>query len=152
MPHIKYPYLIAGLIALAVCFFLWLPTLIRYRITARHLQIRLFGLPIRRVRLDNIKYLGTHPVFFAEKWPNTWFPSHHRFLVIRKKRGLIKNLLITPKHRYVFKAELDHARRALGLNETRPPGNTEFLERNRTDAEKGLQGGDHFTGPIPPAH
>ncbi len=152
MPYIKNPYLTAGLIALAVCFFLWLPTLIRYRITARHLQIRLFGLPIRRVRLDNIKYLGTHPVFFAEKWPNAWFVSHHRFLVIQKKCGLIKNLVITPKHRYVFKAELDHARRALGLNETRPPGNTEFLERNRTDAEKGLQGGDHFTGPIPPAH
>lgn len=152
MPHIEHLKLIAGVVVGVVCFFLWLPTRIRYRITARHLQIRLFGIPIRRVRLDNIRYVGTARVVFAEKWPNGWFPSHHRFLVIRKRRGLIKNFIITPHQRYVFKAEIDRARQALGLDETRPPGNTEILERNKIDAERGLEGGKHFIPPIPPPH
>ena len=109
-------------------------------------------LPVRWLRLENIKYVGTAHVFFTEKWPNAWFPSHHRYLVIRKRRGLIKNFTITPRHRYVVKGEIDRAREALGLENTRPPGNTEFLEKNKTDAENGLRAGDHFTGPIPPAH
>lgn len=148
----EHVYLIAGLIAALGGLYCFLPLFIRYRITARHLQVRLLGIPIRRVRLDNIKYVGTTHVRFAEKWPNGWFPSHHRFLVIRKRRGLIKNFIITPRQRYVFKAEIDRARQALGLDETRPPGNTEILERNKTDAEKGLEGGTHLTRPLPPTH
>ena len=145
-----YPYLI--LAAVLVLFVLWLPSRVRYRITVRHLQILIFGIPVRRLRLDNIKYVGTARVYIAEKWPNGWFPSHHRLLVIRKRRGLIKNFIITPRNRYVVKAEIDRAREALGLENTRPPGNTEFLEKNKADAENGLRAGDHFTGPIPPAH
>ena len=39
-----------------------------------------------------------------------------RILVIEKRRGLIKRLVITPEQRYVFKAELDRAIRAcMGL-------------------------------------
>lgn len=150
MQIIKEIYPVLILVAGALLFLLWLPTRIRYRVTARHLQVRIFGIPIRRLRLDNIRYVGTARIFLAEKWPNTWFPSHHRVLVIRKRRGLIKNFVITPRHRYVVKGEIDRAREALGLENTRPPGNTEFLEKNKTDAENGLRAGDPFTGPFPP--
>ena len=145
-----YPVLILAVVVLL--FLLWLPSRIRYRVTARHLQILIFGIPVRWLRLDNIKYVGTARVYIAEKWPNGWFPSHQRRLVIRKRRGLIKNFIITPRNRYVVKAEIDRAREALGLENTRPPGNTEFLEKNKADAENGLRGGDHSTGPVPPAH
>jgi len=35
-------------------------------------------------------------------------PSH-RILVIRRRRGWLKDFIITPKNRYVFKAELEQA-------------------------------------------
>ncbi len=84
-------------------------TTIRYHVTARCLRITWLGLPVRWVRLLNIKHIGTQRLFWAEKWCNTLSPGN-RYLVIHKKSGLLKNLVITPKNHFVFKAELDRAR------------------------------------------
>jgi len=82
---------------------------IRYRITPRYLKIVwLWFIPVRVVRLSNIKYVSPKQIFWAEKWYNT-FNVGNRWMVITKRRGLIKELAISPRNPFVFKAELDRA-------------------------------------------
>jgi len=90
---------------------LWSAATIRYRVTERHLRISWLGLPLRWVRLENIKHVGNRPVFWAERWPSALFDSH-RMLVIRRRRGLFRNLVITPKYPFEFKALLERATQA----------------------------------------
>ncbi len=85
---------------------------IRYHVTRRFLKITWLGLPVRLVRLKNIAHIGSSPVFWAEKWPNAFKPGNRR-LVLLKRSGLIKHLVITPKNHFVFKAELDKAMKHL---------------------------------------
>ncbi|MEW6160804.1 MAG: hypothetical protein AB1813_25530 [Verrucomicrobiota bacterium] len=102
------------LIGLAVVFVLtglvaWLCSRIRYCITPRNLQILLFGFPIRQIPLEEIETITKRkPSSMAEHWYNTFKPSH-RTLLIRRTRGWCKNLVITPRNRYVFKADLERA-------------------------------------------
>jgi hypothetical protein len=81
---------------------------IRYVLTGRHLKVTLFGLCLRRIRLADIDGVSKRQAHWAEKWYNTLKPSH-RILVIRRRRGWFKNFIITPKNRYVFKAEPEQA-------------------------------------------
>ncbi len=99
---------------------LWSAASIRYRVTAKHLQVFWLGLPIRWVRLLDIKHIGNRPVFWAERWPNTLWDSR-RMLVIRRRHGLFKNLVITPQYPFEFKATLDQARQA-ALASANPAG------------------------------
>ncbi|MBI1178131.1 hypothetical protein GC207_11915 [bacterium] len=103
--------IVSGLIVLVVAVLVLIP-LIRYRITHHWLLITLFGIPIRWVSLKNIRYVTDHAKEFAESWPNTHSPKA-RILFIRKRRGLFRTLKITPLKRFVFKAELEKAIRAL---------------------------------------
>jgi hypothetical protein len=64
----------------------WSITSIRYRITAKRLLVTWLGLPVRWIRLENIKHIGTRPGFWTERWPNVLF-ENGRTLVIRRKRG-----------------------------------------------------------------
>jgi|GEM_PF-2766175 hypothetical protein len=84
---------------------------IRYRITERHLVISWLGIPVRWVRLDRIRSVGTTPVWWAERWPNAlrW---RGRYLVVRKQGWLFKHMIITPRNPFVFRAELLRARDA----------------------------------------
>jgi hypothetical protein len=86
----------------------WLRTCLRYRITQKHLKVTLFGIPVRRVRLTNIESVGKSRNGWGEHWWNTWRPFRRK-LVIRKRRGLFKEIIITPRFRYEFKAELERA-------------------------------------------
>jgi hypothetical protein len=83
-----------------------------YRITPRHLVVAWLGVPVRRVRLETIRSVGTTPVWWAERWPCAlnW---RGRYLVVRRTRGLFRNMVITPKNPFVFRAELYRARDAL---------------------------------------
>jgi hypothetical protein len=85
---------------------------LRYAITERHLKVTLFGLCLRRIRLADIESISKRPSPWAEKWPTTLRPSH-RTLVIRRRSGLFKVFVITPRNRYVFRNELE--RRMSGL-------------------------------------
>ena len=89
---------------------LWSAATIRYRVTKRHLRISWLGLPLRWVPLSSIKHVGNRPVFWAERWPSTLFDSH-RMLVIRRRRALFRNLVITPQYPFEFKAALEKASR-----------------------------------------
>src|SRR5262245_50604784 len=82
---------------------------IRYRITPRYLKIVwLWFIPVRLVRLSNIKQVSPKQIFWAEKWYNT-FHVGNRWMVITKHRGLMKELAISPRSPFVFKAELERA-------------------------------------------
>jgi hypothetical protein len=82
---------------------------IRYKITPRYLKILwLWFIPIRLIRLSHIRYVSPKPVFWAEKWYNT-FQVANRWLVITRRRGLFKELVISPRSPFVFKAELERA-------------------------------------------
>jgi hypothetical protein len=100
-----------ALIALILAYLVIIP-LIRYRITSRWLLITLLGVPLRWVSLKNIRFITDHCKEAAEHWPNTHNPKT-RTLVLRKRHGLFRNLVITPYKRFVFKAELEKAIRAL---------------------------------------
>lgn len=89
--------------------FAWLVTCVRYLITSRHVKVILFGVCLRRIRLEDIESVTKrHPARWSENWWNTLHPSH-RTLVIRRHRGLFKSIVITPRNRYVFKANLEKA-------------------------------------------
>ena len=83
----------------------------RYRVTPTHLQIFWLGLPVRRLRLEDIKRIGTRPVLWAERWPNSW--DRGRVLVIRRHTGWFRNFLITPNFPFEFLNTLEQARKAL---------------------------------------
>jgi len=87
---------------------LWLPTQLRYRITNKHFEITLFGIPLRWVRLQDILLVSKSRTRWAEPWSNTWRTSRRR-IVIQKSGGLFKNIIVTPQFRYEFKAVLERA-------------------------------------------
>jgi hypothetical protein len=98
---------LAGVFVLMGLIF-WLRTQLRYRITQKHLKVTLFGVPLRRVRLTNIEHVGKRRTGWGEHWWNTWRPFRRK-LVIQRRRGLLKDFVITPPFRYEFKAELERA-------------------------------------------
>ncbi len=98
---------------------------IRYHITPTHLKITWLGLLIRRIRLDDIKRVGTRPVVWAERWPNT-LRNNGRLLVIRRRSGWLRSLVITPEYPFEFRNQLEQARKATAetssIFSTNPPG------------------------------
>jgi hypothetical protein len=102
-------------ILVAILLFLWLLRRIRYRIGSRHVKVIFFGLTIRRIALESIDSVSKRRgEGLAEHWWNTTHPKH-RMLVLRRRRGLCRNFVITPKNRYVFKTDLERAmQRAAG--------------------------------------
>lgn len=106
---------------------IWLKTKLRYQLTSQDFRITLFGFRLRRVPLERIQSVTKRrPAGLAENWSNTLHPSH-RMLFIRLNRGLRKNLIITPRNRYVFKTELE--RTMAKLNPSAPlPSSSQDLE------------------------
>ena len=90
----------------------WAASFLRYAVEPPYLKINWLGLTLRRIRLDDIKGISTRPVWFAERWRNT-FHSADRRLVIRRRTGWCRNFVITPRHRYMFRAEMLNARDGL---------------------------------------
>lgn len=66
---------------------------IRYRVGPRHFIVTLLGVPVRRVRLDNIKYMNTAAPALAEAWHCRLFPPPHSILVITLACSLHAELL-----------------------------------------------------------
>ncbi len=102
------PYLTGIAILVAVVFILWLPTRIDYRVTARDFRITLLGIPLRRIPIGDIDHITTHHERWAEQWWNTCQPLRRRLMIVRR-RGWIRNLVVTPRYRYELKAALEKA-------------------------------------------
>jgi len=98
-------------VLIGILLFLWLVRQIRYRIGSRHVKVILFGIALRRVALANIETVSKR---CADGWSEHWWSTmkpKHRMLVLRRRRGLFKNFVITPRNRYVFKTDLERALR-----------------------------------------
>lgn len=100
-----------GLAALILAVLLIIPT-IKYRVTENNLVISALGVPVRWVSLKNIRYLTDHSTKVSEPWPNC-YTTLGRTLFIRKRRGILRTLMISPIKRFVFKAEVERAIREL---------------------------------------
>lgn len=93
---------------------------VRYRITDHWLVIFWLGMPVRWLRLKNIKQITVQRRFWVERWFNSLRPGN-RYLLIEKNFGLIfRHLAITPRNHLIFKAELAAARDRLLASRTKP--------------------------------
>jgi hypothetical protein len=81
---------------------------LRYRITRRHVRITVLGVCVRRIRLEDIESISKRAGSWAEHWENTWRPKHRR-LVIHRRRGWIRDIIVTPSFRYEFWTALEQA-------------------------------------------
>jgi hypothetical protein len=87
-----------GLVVMAAMFSL------RYRITETEIQIRILGIPLRKIRLRDIAEIKRGKALLGENWVVP-LPGRE-MVVITKKKGLIKNINITPPHADAFIAEV----------------------------------------------
>ncbi len=127
-----YAWLIIGLVLLTLLL-IWLTSRLRYRITATHMEVTLFGVCARRIAFGNIERVSKRPPTFSENWGNTLKPEPRR-LVIHRKKGLLKEFSITPMNRYLFKAELERAMQGLGLGNASSATVAMTEEREREQA------------------
>lgn len=96
----------------------------RYRVSPRHLTVTVLGIPVRWIRLDDIRYMSTEPVRFAERWHNQLFPKPQTMLVIHRRHGWVRKLVLTPHQRFALMAEISRARDALVASEGVMTGHT----------------------------
>jgi hypothetical protein len=110
-------------------------TTIRYQITSSHLVVRWLGLAVRSIPLGSIRRVVAQRAHWAEKWGNT-LQRTNRHLIICRRCGFFKRLVITPKQHMVFKAELERARErhlaALAQIPERSPAQPGFLRAKMT--------------------
>jgi hypothetical protein len=92
--------------AATVVFVLWARTRLNYRIIDGHVEIRWLSLRLRRFPLADIEGISKYRHAWAEHWENTWRPAHKR-LVIHRRRGWLRDIVITPSYRYEFMRELE---------------------------------------------
>lgn len=112
----------------------WLTTQFQYRITRTHLEVTLFGFVVRRLPLTSIRAMSTRRLRegeWGEQWWNTLKPSR-RFLTLKLHSGFFRYFVLTPNHRYIFKAELKQA-----IGELR--GGHTVIDETETDAEAGSE-------------
>ena len=76
-----------------------------YHIEEPHLVIRLWGVPLRKLDLREVRRISKYYEGRAEIWANAFFIRKRR-LVLKRRTGLFKNFVISPTHRYAFKRKL----------------------------------------------
>lgn len=93
-----------GGVFLGLGLLVWLRSQITYRVGRESLRVMLFNFTLRRVPLQNIKRVSKRVHGAAERWANTFWPSHRQLVI--HHTGSTRPLVITPANRYVVKAEL----------------------------------------------
>ena len=104
-------YLLLGIAAVVVLLY-WSLRAVSYDLTKRYLRIKLLGIPVRRILLTDITAISRQPVWYSEKWHNTWRVGNRR-LMIQKRRGLSRIISISPESPFVFRAQIVNARNLL---------------------------------------
>ena len=77
---------------------------LRYWITETKIQIRILGIPVRKIKLRDIAEIKKGKAMLGENWAVP-FPGRE-MVVITKKKGLIKNINITSPQADAFIAEV----------------------------------------------
>ena len=129
---------LGALIVAFIC--AWLITRIRYRVGSRHVKVLLFGVCIRRFPIASIESVSKRRgTGLAEHWWSTMQPKH-RMLVLRRRRGICRNFIITPKNRYVFKTDVERALRRINGDSAAAMSDMEEVESAPEEAPKVQQG------------
>ena len=80
-------------------------TRIRYVIDDRYLRVVWFGVTRRKIALTDTESVRTGYDGWNESWSNT-LCREGRWVTVRRKSGLFRNFVITPKDRDAFIREL----------------------------------------------
>lgn len=102
----SWPVLLACLVLSGVLMYLALQ--VRYRISADALEITLFGFCLRRIPFSNIRRIARLRTGWSELWPNTLKPGR-RIIVVERRSGWPRSIMITPHQPFAFKGELERA-------------------------------------------
>jgi hypothetical protein len=100
----------AGVMVVAMAA-LWLTFKLRMRYVVGRTSVRVMvgNLTLRRIELSDIERVAKPRRDLTwtetENWRNC-FRSSHRLLVLHRKSGWFRKFVITPRHRYEFRAEL----------------------------------------------
>jgi hypothetical protein len=92
-----------GLEVGVVALILYAVATLRYRITSEAVEVLILGWCARRIRLDDIESVRRGGCFWNEHWTNFKLRNS---VTLRRKSGLIKNLVITPDNPSAFIAEV----------------------------------------------
>jgi len=79
--------------------------LIRYELGENYLRVALGGVTLRKIPFSDIEFVDTKAPLWNEHWCNA-FITRGRIVRIRRKSGLVRNFIITPKDRETFIQEL----------------------------------------------
>jgi hypothetical protein len=88
---------------------LWLRLNSTYHIGRAAFRIRIFGLTVRRIPFSDIERVSKLRRHYRwselEDWTNTLSASR-REMVLHRRSGLFRKLVITPQHRYEFRTQI----------------------------------------------
>ena len=65
-----------------------------FTVDEAYLRVRMYGLTVRKVALNDIEWAAQDWVFWNEHWTNTVNPR--RMVLLRRRSGWFKNFLISP--------------------------------------------------------
>jgi len=100
------------LVTAVVLLFLASVGTIAYRITDTAVEVRILGRTMRRVRLDDIEEVHRRGAFLHENWSSLKFWNS---VTIRRRTGVVRNVVISPDDPDRFAARLQEAvRRSSG--------------------------------------
>lgn len=108
---------------LFLCYLYSLRFIFQYRVEGDAIRIKLFGLiTIRRILLNDIKAIEIAPCWsfrslpfiYAEMWPSWVFTKTG--VLVRKRTGLSRVLILTPENPFEFIASVNRLRSATTLN------------------------------------
>ena len=105
------PWILAGAAGLLGLWALrlWLRCQATYHVGRSSFRIRIFGLTVRRILytdIERVSKLRRHYSWWdLEDWTNTLSASR-REMVLHRRSGLFRKLVITPTHRYELRSQL----------------------------------------------
>ena len=78
---------------------------LRYLVDDRSVRVVCWGITLRKIALTDIVDISTATPFWNEHWCNTFWPFG-RTVCLRRRTGLFRNFIITPKNRDEFIRDL----------------------------------------------
>ena len=95
----------AGVFCIA-CAFLWLLCFkIKFRVTPSHVEVVVLKWAVRRVALDDIEFADRRWCWWNEHYNTTLNPK--RIVRLRRRTGIVRNFIITPRSPVEFLADLE---------------------------------------------
>lgn len=109
LPPLRESLWLAGIASGFVVLWLLAKGRMEYHIGKNAFRVRLGRLTLRRIPFSEIvrvsKPRRNHSWFTTENWRNV-FRDSHRLLMIERRSGVFRRLMITPRHRYEFQERL----------------------------------------------